>query len=82
LAEEAKMTSLKINRKKTEVMRIDKKQQDPLQLYGENTKETHHFTYLGSVINKDGGAYDDIKRRINKAIHAFSALQPIQCTIP
>jgi hypothetical protein len=39
LAEKTKKTGLKINRKKIEVMRINIKQHDPLQLEGENNKE-------------------------------------------
>jgi hypothetical protein len=54
LAEETKKTDLKINRKKTGVQRINK-QQDPLQLHGENITETDRFTYIGKVISKDGG---------------------------
>jgi hypothetical protein len=55
-------------------MRINNKQQDPLQLDGENLKETDHFSC--SVINKDGGADDDIKSSINKSRNAFSTLRP------
>jgi hypothetical protein len=58
-------------------MKINSKQQDPLQLDRENIKETDHFTYLGSVINKEGGADDNIKSHVNKARHTFHTLRPI-----
>ncbi|XP_052284462.1 uncharacterized protein LOC127880951 [Dreissena polymorpha] len=42
-AEEAEKTGLKINIKKTEVMRMNNRQQQPLQLQGEDLVETDHF---------------------------------------
>jgi len=77
LSEEAGKTGLKINTRKTEVMRINNKQEVPIQLQGENIKETDRFTYLGSIVSKDGGADDDVRSRINKARHAFNTLRPI-----
>ncbi|KAL6491468.1 hypothetical protein MHYP_G00018130 [Metynnis hypsauchen] len=77
LAEEAEKTSLKINTRKTEVMRLNNKQERPLQLQGEDLKETDHFIYLGSVVNTDGGADEDVRSRINKARLAFNTLRPI-----
>ncbi|PVD20866.1 hypothetical protein C0Q70_19028 [Pomacea canaliculata] len=70
-------TGLKVKRKKTEVMRINNKQELPIQLQGENILETDCFVYLGNIVSKDGGADDDIKSRINKARHAFNSLRPI-----
>ena len=67
---------MKINKKKTEVMKFNNKQELPIQLQGENILETDRFTYLGSIVSKDGGA-DDIRSRINKARHAFNSLRPI-----
>ena len=77
LAEEAEKTGLKINTKKTEVMRMNNRLQQPLQLQGEDLAETDRFMYLGSVVNIDGGADDDVKSRINKARVAFNTLRPI-----
>ena len=77
VAEEAGKTGLQINTGKTEVMRVNNKQQNPLQLDQENIKEVNKFTYLGSVVSKDGGTDEDIKCRINKARHAFNTLRPI-----
>ncbi|XP_065941251.1 uncharacterized protein [Magallana gigas] len=67
LAAEAEKTGLKINIKKTEVMRMNKKQNTPIQLNGENIRETDKFTYLGSIVIKDGGADNDVKSRTNKS---------------
>nr|KAG5701747.1 hypothetical protein BaRGS_004349 [Batillaria attramentaria] len=49
LAEEAGKRGLKINTSKTEVMRLNNKQGRPLQLHGEDIKETERFVYLGSI---------------------------------
>nr|KAG5703440.1 hypothetical protein BaRGS_022489 [Batillaria attramentaria] len=77
VAEEAKKTGLKINISKTEVMRVNHKQHDPIQLHQEDIKEVDKFIYLGSVVSKDGGTDEDIKSRTNKARHAFRTLRPI-----
>nr|KAG5704289.1 hypothetical protein BaRGS_012598 [Batillaria attramentaria] len=73
----AEKTGLRINTGKTEILRINNQQQDPVRLQQEEIKEVEKFTYLGSVVSKDGGADDDIKSRISKARHAFKTLQPI-----
>nr|KAG5712455.1 hypothetical protein BaRGS_011429 [Batillaria attramentaria] len=77
VAEEAEKTGLKINISKTEVMRVNHKQHDPIQLHQEDIKEVDKFVYLGSVVSKDGGTDEDIKSRTNKARHAFRTLRPI-----
>nr|XP_034328183.1 uncharacterized protein LOC117689891 [Crassostrea gigas] len=66
LAAEAENTGLKINIKKTEVMRMNKKQNTPIQL---NIRE--------SIVSKDGDAYNDVKSRTKKARHAFNTLRQI-----
>ncbi|PVD30066.1 hypothetical protein C0Q70_09327 [Pomacea canaliculata] len=44
---------LKCQQKEDRVMRTNNKQELPIQLQGENILETDHFTYLGSIVNKD-----------------------------
>ena len=77
VAAEAEKTGLQINIGKTETMRVNNKQNDPLRLHQENIKEIDKIVYLGSVVSKDGRTDEDIKCRINKARHAFSTLRPI-----
>ena len=55
LAAEAEKTALQINTGKTEAMRVNNKQDDPLRLHQENIKEVDKFVYLGSVVSKDRG---------------------------
>ena len=61
VAAEAEKTGLQINIGKTEAMRVNNKQDDPLRLHQENIKEVDKFVYLGSVVSKDGGTDEDIK---------------------
>ena len=35
------------------------------------------FTYLGSIISKDGGSSEDVKSRIAKAQRVFSQLKKV-----
>ncbi|KAL8566568.1 hypothetical protein ACOMHN_054790 [Nucella lapillus] len=77
VAVEAEKIGLRINIGKTEILRFNNQQQDPVRLQQEEIKGVEKFTYLGSVVSKDGGADDDIKSRISKARHAFKTLQPI-----
>ena len=77
LAEEARKVGLNINKRKTEVMRINNELDRPIQLDGEEIIDTDKFVYLGSVVNRDGGTEEDIKSRINKARLAFNTLRPM-----
>lgn len=55
-------------------MRMNNKQNAPIQLHGENIRETGKLTYLGSTVSKDGGADDDVKSHTNKARHVLNTL--------
>ena len=77
LSEEARKVGLKINKGKTEVMRVNSEQDTPIQLDEEVLMDANSFIYLGSIVGKDGGTDDDIKSRINKARLAFNSLRPV-----
>ena len=77
LTAEAAKTGLRVNKDKTEVMKINPKQNNAITLEGQNLTEVTSFTYLGSIVSTTGGADEDIKARINKARHAFVTLRPI-----
>ena len=77
VATEAEKTGLQINIWKTEVMRVNNRQQDPVRLHQEDIKEVDKFVYLGSVVSKDEGTDEAIECRMNKARHAFNTLRPI-----
>ena len=55
VADEAEKVGLQININKTEVMRVNNNRQQAIQLRGKEIKEADSFTYLGSVVSKDGG---------------------------
>ncbi|XP_060559943.1 uncharacterized protein LOC132719984 [Ruditapes philippinarum] len=75
LATTAADTGLNINRKKTELMKINTTAQAPITLDGEPIKEVESFTYLGSVVDQQGGTDEDIKSRIGKVRTAFIMLK-------
>jgi hypothetical protein len=40
-------------------------------------KETDNFTYMGSIVNTEGGSDEDMKSRISNARIAFNILRSI-----
>ena len=70
-------TGLKINLRKTEMMKINTTVQTPVTVGGEAIKEVESFIYLGSVVDRHGGTDCDIKSRIGKARTAFTILKNI-----
>ena len=58
-------------------MRINNTVDSGIVLIGNFLEDVESFTYLGSVIAKDGGADKDIKARIGKARSAFLILKPV-----
>ncbi|XP_061171868.1 uncharacterized protein LOC133181367 [Saccostrea echinata] len=70
-------TGLKINLKKTELMKINTTAQTPVTVGGEPIKEVESFIYLGSVVDRQGGTDRDIRSTIGKARTAFTMLKNI-----
>jgi hypothetical protein len=70
-------TGLKINKKKTELMKINTNAIRPVTVGGEPITEVKSFVYLGSVIDKQGGTDQDITARIGKTRTAFIMLKRI-----
>ena len=68
---------LNIHRGKTKIMRINANNREPIALGNESLQEVDTFTYLGSIINREGGTEEDIKIRIQKARGAFVTLRNI-----
>jgi hypothetical protein len=44
---------------------------------GEMAEDVDSFCYLGSIIDKNGGAEEDVKTRIGKAQNAFNMMSKI-----
>jgi len=75
LAEISGQTGLKIHGGKTKILRLNNRTDEPITLADSPLEEVDSFTYLGSVINKKGGADEDIKARIGKARGAYLLLK-------
>ena len=74
LVEIAKQVGLRINTKKTEEMIFTTREPPaPLTIDGEEIARVDKFTYLGSVISKEG-AVADIRSRLGKARAAYNML--------
>ncbi|XP_073820509.1 uncharacterized protein [Musca autumnalis] len=81
LLQNAKTIGLKINMKKTKLMRLETQNTSPLIVMVDSTPtvvdDVDSFCYLGSIITKDGGADTDVQSRINKARIAFHNMRKI-----
>ncbi|XP_073821545.1 uncharacterized protein [Musca autumnalis] len=81
LLQNAKTIGLKINMKKTKLMRLKTQNTSPLTVMVDSTPtvvdDVDSFCYLGSIITKDGGADTDVQSRINKARIAFHNMRKI-----
>ena len=71
-------TSIKLglrpNKSKTKVMKINAKRKQPIKIKNTNLEEVEEFTYIGSIVNIEGGTDADVKNRINKARVIFNIL--------
>ena len=66
---------LKINVKKTKSQRLGISEDEKVKLGNEKIDQVDSFTYLGSIISKDGWSSEDVKSRIAKAQGVFSQLK-------
>jgi hypothetical protein len=73
----SQQTGLNIHREKTKMMRIYTNNREPITLGNATLQGVDTFTYLGSVINREGGTEEDIKTRVQKARGAFVTLKNI-----
>jgi hypothetical protein len=61
---------INIHRGKTKILRTTTTtNREPVKLRDETLDEVEPFTYLGSIVDKQGGTDADVKTRISKAIH-------------
>ena len=73
----ATQTGLKVNAKKTKVMRLNTKNTQKIKMQGEDLEEVESFTYLGGIITTKGGCDEDITNRLKKAKGQFQRLKKI-----
>lgn len=68
---------LSIHREKFKILKINAANTNPITLDGEALEEVEAFTYLGSVIDKQGGTDADVEAQIRKARTAFVQLRNV-----
>ena len=71
LQDQGARIDVKINVKKTKSLRLGINEDEKVTLGNEKIDQVGNFTYLGSIISKDGGCSEDVKRRIAKAQGVF-----------
>ncbi|KAK7112952.1 hypothetical protein V1264_012324 [Littorina saxatilis] len=77
LAATSAKTGLRINKRKTELLKINTTANTPVTVGGEPIREVESFVYLGSVINRHGGTDRDVAARTGKARAAYIMLKNI-----
>ena len=68
---------LKVNKRKTELMKINTTSNAPVTVDNHQIREVESFVYLGSVVDRQGGTDRDVIARIGKARGAFVMLKNI-----
>lgn len=77
LRKQGSQIGLKINVKKTKVMKLGEQSQAELVIENEKVEEVGKFIYLGSVISNDGSCKEDLQNRIAKGQSVFSQLRKV-----
>jgi len=82
VVKESGKMGLKLNKRKTEVMVISKKNNEikcNINVEGTTLKQVNSFKYLGTVITSDGRCNTEVRSRIGQAKVAFQKLKNILC---
>ena len=74
LKEDGGKIGLRINRRKSKVMRMNNRNTNSISSDGEDLEEVETFCYLGSVVNINGEVKEEVNIRIGKAATAFRKL--------
>ncbi|KAK7098983.1 hypothetical protein V1264_003191 [Littorina saxatilis] len=77
VADNSASLGLHINRGKSKVFKTNAPNNTPITVEGIALEEVDSFTYLGSILDKQGGTDADVKTRIGKARAAFHQLKKI-----
>ncbi|VDO99894.1 unnamed protein product [Schistosoma mattheei] len=62
---------------KSKILTYKTENTNPITLDGETMEDVESFTYMGSIIDEQGGSDADIKARFGKALPAFLQLKNI-----
>ena len=77
IAETSISVGLNIHKRKSKVLKVNTSNPAPIILEGSVLEEVDHFTYLGSIVDLQGGTDADVRCRIGKARAAFLQLKNI-----
>lgn len=77
ISEYGEQIGLRVNIKKTKLMKVNVRKEVSITVRAEPVEEVKSFTYLGSVMNREGGSDEDIRSRLGKARHVFAQLHPV-----
>ena len=77
LVEEAARVGLKINSKRSKVMRINARNDQRIKVNDEQVDDVEEFLYLDALLDKEGGATKDIQQKLSKARLTFYRLRRI-----
>ncbi|CAM4456566.1 unnamed protein product [Leuciscus chuanchicus] len=77
VAENSLRIGLNIHKGKTKVLKVNPADTAPIKLEDEVLEEAEIFTYLSSVVDKQGGTDADVRVRIGKARTAFQQLKKV-----
>ena len=77
LSRVASTIGLKVNAKKTQALRKNTTNNNPIMVNGNPLEDVQEFTYLGSKVTSDGDCIQEINARISKANQAFAMLRTI-----
>ena len=77
VAENSAKLGLNIHKGKSKVLKVNTISTTPVVLEGSPLEEVESFTYLGSIVDKQGGTDADVRIRIHKARTAFILLKDI-----
>ena len=70
-------SKLNIHKGKTKILKVSTTREDPIILQGSKLEEVQAFSYLGSIIDKNGGTDADVRARIGKARAVYLQLKNI-----
>ena len=76
LYQTASTIGLKINEKKTKILRKNASD-NPVTVSGKPLEDVHDFVYLGSKVTSEGGCDEEVTTTISKANQAFAMLRPV-----
>ncbi|VDP33016.1 unnamed protein product [Schistosoma margrebowiei] len=77
VAEALAAVGLNIYKEKSKILRYNTACTNPITIDGEDLEDVKAFTYLGSIIDEQGGSDADVKARIGKARAAYLQLKNI-----